>query len=192
MTTTWQTERRDRILLAAREALEEHEYESIQMRDVAQRAGVALGTLYRCFSSKEHLYAAVLAEWAAGTVAVAPDAHGTPEARFRARIHQVIAAYERRPQFYRAHVTLQSSADPNAHALLTEFGRTARASLATEVAVLGAVSADDAATMLWALITSRLSHAIYRGGSVDEIHRLADEFVDLLLPRLREEQVDEA
>ncbi|SHN46541.1 TetR/AcrR family transcriptional regulator [Cryptosporangium aurantiacum] len=190
MTTTWQTERRGRILVAAREALEEQEYESVQMRDVAQRAGVALGTLYRCFTSKEHLYAAVLSDWAAGAAAVAGADHGTPEARMRARIHGVIAAYGRLPQFYRAHVTLQSSADPNARALLTEFGRTARASLAAEVAVLGAASAEDAATMLWALITSRLSHAIYRGGSLDEIHRIADEFVDLLVPRLRDEQVD--
>ncbi|MFG1925371.1 TetR/AcrR family transcriptional regulator [Cryptosporangium sp. NPDC048952] len=186
-TSSWQVERRARILVAAREALEAQEYEAIQMRDVAQRAGVALGTLYRCFSSKEHLYAAVLTEW--GTRSAVAAHGGSPEVRVRARVHGVITAYEQQPQFYRAHVTLQSSTDPNARTLLSEFARDARRALAAEVAVLGPAPADDAATMLWALITSRLTHAIYRGGSIDEIHRIADEFVDLLVPRLRDEQV---
>ncbi|WP_035855656.1 TetR/AcrR family transcriptional regulator [Cryptosporangium arvum] len=185
-TSSWQVERRDRILRAARESLEEQEYEAIQMRDVAQRAGVALGTLYRCFSSKEHLYAAVVTDWGSRSAFAASGA--SPETRVRARVHGVITAYERQPQFYRAHVTLQSSADPNARELLTEFARDARDALAAEVAVLGRAPADDAATMLWALITSRLTHAIYRGGDVGEIHRIADKFVDLLVPRLRDEQ----
>lgn len=190
-TTSWQAERRDRILAAARDALEEQEYEAIQMRDVAQRAGVALGTLYRCFTSKEHLYAAVLIAWAHpldadGRSAVAGPGE-SPEERVRVHVHAVIAACARKPQFYRAHVALQSSADPNARKLLSDFGATARDALAAEVAVLGTAPANDAATMLWALVTSRLTHAIYRGGSIEEIHRIADRFVDLLVPRLRDE-----
>ena len=38
-------------------------YEAVQMRDVAARANVALGTIYRYFSSKDHLLAAVMVEW---------------------------------------------------------------------------------------------------------------------------------
>src|ERR1700694_6017874 len=38
-------------------------YEAVQMRDVAALAGVALGTVYRYFTSKDHLLAAALAEW---------------------------------------------------------------------------------------------------------------------------------
>ena len=34
------------------------------MRDVAREAGVALATVYRYFTSKEHLYAAALLDWA--------------------------------------------------------------------------------------------------------------------------------
>ena len=58
--------RRRRIVAAALRALDEQDYERIQMRDVATAAGIALGTLYRHFSSKEHLYATVLLEWAGG------------------------------------------------------------------------------------------------------------------------------
>ena len=39
-------------------------YDAVQMRDVAARAHVALGTIYRYFSSKDHLLAAGLVEWA--------------------------------------------------------------------------------------------------------------------------------
>src|SRR6478609_2965544 len=59
-----QQERRDRIVHAAFALLERGEYDAIQMRDVAREAGVALATIYRYFTSKEHLYAAALLEWA--------------------------------------------------------------------------------------------------------------------------------
>jgi AcrR family transcriptional regulator len=184
-----QERRREQILTAARRALEQQEYDQIQMRDVAQGAGVALGTLYRYFTSKEHLYAAVLRAWALPGLPVTPD-RSASEQRVRARIHGVIAAYQRRPQFYKAQVTLLSSADPHARELLTEVDRAARAALAAEFAVLGPGPAEDAATMLWALVASRLTHAICRGGSIDDVHRLADQFVDLLAPRLHEAESD--
>ncbi len=38
-------------------------YEGVQMREVAERADVALGTVYHYFTSKDHLLAESLAEW---------------------------------------------------------------------------------------------------------------------------------
>lgn len=60
----YQLVRRQRILDAAKSLLKVNDYESIQIRDVAAEANVALGTLYRYFSSKEHLYAYVVHDWA--------------------------------------------------------------------------------------------------------------------------------
>ena len=72
-----QQERRDRIVRAAITLLEHGEYDAIQMRDVAQEAAVALATVYRYFTSKEHLYAAALLEWAANFPARGPSSkHG--------------------------------------------------------------------------------------------------------------------
>ena len=59
-----QQDRRGTIVRAAITLLEQGEYDAIQMRDVAEEAGVALATIYRYFTSKEHLYAAALLEWA--------------------------------------------------------------------------------------------------------------------------------
>ena len=57
-----QRERRTRILAAATALAATGGFEQVQMRAVAERADVALGTLYRYFPSKIHLLVSVLAE----------------------------------------------------------------------------------------------------------------------------------
>jgi len=61
--TRAQEARRQRVIDAAMELGLEGGYESVQMRDVAARAHVAMGTVYRYFSSKDHLLAAALVFW---------------------------------------------------------------------------------------------------------------------------------
>ena len=61
--TAPQQERRDRVLAVARELAASGGYDAVVMRDVAERSGVALGTLYRYFASKDHLLAEVLVAW---------------------------------------------------------------------------------------------------------------------------------
>ena len=61
--TKSQAARRQRVVAAALELGSEGGYDAVQMRDVAARANVALGTIYRYFSSKDHLLAAALVEW---------------------------------------------------------------------------------------------------------------------------------
>jgi TetR/AcrR family transcriptional regulator, cholesterol catabolism regulator len=61
--TARQAARRERIIRAALELAADGGYEAVQMRDVAARADVALGTIYHYFSSKDHLLAATLVVW---------------------------------------------------------------------------------------------------------------------------------
>src|SRR5580693_8000992 len=56
-----QRDRRKRILDATLALASKGGYEAVQMRTVAQRADVALGTLYRYFPSKIHLLVSGLA-----------------------------------------------------------------------------------------------------------------------------------
>lgn len=55
-----QHDRRQRILRAAARIGAEKSLERVQMHEVAKAAGVAIGTLYRYFPSKVHLFAAVM------------------------------------------------------------------------------------------------------------------------------------
>lgn len=61
-----QAQRRGRVLRAAMELAGEGGYDAVQMRDVAERADVAMGTVYHYFCSKDHLLAEALAEWIRG------------------------------------------------------------------------------------------------------------------------------
>ena len=55
------TDRRKRILDATLALASKGGYDAVQMRAVAERADVALGTLYRYFPSKIHLLVSALA-----------------------------------------------------------------------------------------------------------------------------------
>src|SRR4029078_8064673 len=95
-----QQERRDRIVHAAFALLERGEYDAIQMRDVAREAGVALATLYRYFTSKEHLYAAALLAWASDFPRARPapgNGSATGEAQLRALMRRAVRAFEHYP-----------------------------------------------------------------------------------------------
>src|SRR5258708_29781149 len=78
--TRSQVARRSRVLAAAIELAAEGGYDAVQMRDVATRAQVALGTIYRYFSSKDQLLAAALVQWASelqARLAQRPPPEGT-------------------------------------------------------------------------------------------------------------------
>lgn len=79
----------ERVLRAAAEAFAEHGPD-VKMEEVARRAGVGVGTIYRRFPSKDQLFAAVSAAACADTShclnQAAADAH-EPIARLRAIVH---------------------------------------------------------------------------------------------------------
>ncbi|WP_016906694.1 TetR family transcriptional regulator [Streptomyces xiaopingdaonensis] len=60
--TPRQAARRSSILAATAELARSGGFDAVQMRTVAERSGVALGTVYRYFPSKIHLLVAVLGE----------------------------------------------------------------------------------------------------------------------------------
>ncbi len=61
--TARQRGRRAALTEAVIDLLQETEPDRIQMREVSERSGVALGTLYRYFPTKEHLMAASMEAW---------------------------------------------------------------------------------------------------------------------------------
>ncbi len=182
--------RRSQIVAAAQRLLKAQDYDQIQMRDVADAADVALGTLYRYFTSKEHVYAAVLMDWAQPAFSTgAADTAGADtrpaEPRVREKVRGIIASFERRPAFFKVCMLLQNSTDANAEALMEQFAAVAQRTLAADFAALGEQESADTAMMAWGIISTMLSGAILHGHPIADAYRVMDAFVDLVAPRLR-------
>jgi AcrR family transcriptional regulator len=110
-----QRERRERIVEAGLSLLRNHEHYQIQMKDVAAEAGVALGTVYRYFQSKDHLFAEVLAHWAGqlqANVERNPLRGSTNAERLTDVLHRSMRAFQSWPQLARVVMSLEDSADP--------------------------------------------------------------------------------
>lgn len=119
-----QLARRRRIVVNALRLLEESPYEKIQMRDVAESADVAIGTVYRYFASKEHLFAAVLVEWSGmleSRVQRQPLRGDDPAARLKDMMGRVLNSFERWPQFFAVVMVLESTPDVHARELYGRF-----------------------------------------------------------------------
>jgi TetR/AcrR family transcriptional regulator, cholesterol catabolism regulator len=115
MLTPNQAARRTRVLDAALELASEGGYDAVQMRDVASRAQVALGTIYRYFSSKDHLLAACQVEmWReqAERLQQRPPSGATASERVVTLLGRAMRGALTEPQRTAALVTASSSPDP--------------------------------------------------------------------------------
>jgi AcrR family transcriptional regulator len=180
----YKRERRERIVRAALAALDDQDFEQIRINEVAQRAGVALGTLYRYFSSKEHLYAVVLQEWLAHIDVNGAAPGRSAQERIGHRVHAVIDAFERRPRFFKLLMLLYSSTDPEVDPIRTAIAANAQRLMARDLDVFGTPTTQDTAVMLWSIISNQLINAAYHDGSYAEVHRMADAYIALLPDQL--------
>jgi len=118
-----QLARRQRIVHAGLRALANSDHDQVKISEVARDAGVALGTVYHYFSSKEHLFAAVFVEWQiAMRKKLQKDSPkgDTEEDRLRDVFHRTIRAFQLQPQFFRIVLALGVTTDPYAADLFQE------------------------------------------------------------------------
>lgn len=110
-----QAERRRRVVAAAVQLASEGGYEVVQMRDVAARARVALGTIYRYFESKDQMLAAALVDWTTELerrLEQRPPSGPTAEERVVEVVRRASGAIERNQKLSSALVTAVASPDP--------------------------------------------------------------------------------
>jgi AcrR family transcriptional regulator len=183
--STKQAARRQRIVDAAVGLLEDREFERIQVKDVAQAASVALGTVYHYFGSKEHLFGEVLVQWAGSlrTSITRRSLTGiTPAERLEDALHRSVRAFERRPQLARLVARLEVSEEPFAVDVLNRLD-----AVTTEV-YLSALDAFDPA------VAARIVHVVdavldsslrsWSAGRlpIADVYRSLTDAVALLLP----------
>ncbi len=152
--TRAQLDRHRRITDAVIELVAEVGPDALQMRDVTARSGVSLGTIYRYFSSKEHLLAAAVADWqerlTRRVVAEMQTGRGralagtTAEERVLRYAQRELRAFQRNPQFARLAVALVSSADPYASEMIARMQASSDEAMA---ALMHGMPDDDVRTI---------------------------------------------
>lgn len=131
-----QIERRGRIITEAMRLARDGGYDAVHMRAVAERAEVALGTIYRYFGSKDVLLLEGLAGWIrviGDDIVAAGIAGATPSARVIDVVTRASKESDQEPMLMSALVNALTSTDPltiDARARVDQyFGRLLRTAL---------------------------------------------------------------
>jgi AcrR family transcriptional regulator len=108
-------ERRDRIIDVAIDLAEAGGFENVRQRDVADQAGIALGTLYKSFPSKENILVAALereTQTLERKMGAKPAEGDSPSDRLQSLFKIVTRAMCRKPKYARAVIRAMSSGVP--------------------------------------------------------------------------------
>jgi AcrR family transcriptional regulator len=152
--TRSQAARRQRVIRAAQELAAEGGYDAVQMRDVAARGEVALGTIYRYFPSKDALLLAVMVQWfddLEQRVTRHPPTGPTTVDRIMDVLTRAVRSMDREPRLTRAVIGAMTAGDP---ASVDAIGEGTRAI----ARILAAAFPDDVDPALEASAAKALGH----------------------------------
>jgi len=113
--TRSQAARRERVIRAALDLGAEGGYDAVQMRDVATRADVALGTIYRYFPSKDALLLGVMVHWLGDLeqrVTRRPPTGATTVERIMDVLERALRSMDRQPMLTTAVIGAMTSGEP--------------------------------------------------------------------------------
>lgn len=138
----------ERIFDVAIALAEEGGYDNVRQRDVAARAGVALGTLYKRFRSKEDILSAALAretEKLERKIEKGPVKGDTAEDRLVAFYSLLTRALVRRPHFARAVLRAMASGQPEVARHVVAYQGRMNGLIIAAMRGVGSLSYGDAA-----------------------------------------------
>jgi TetR/AcrR family transcriptional regulator, cholesterol catabolism regulator len=180
-----QRDRRKRILDATLALASKGGYDAVQMRTVAERADVALGTLYRYFPSKIHLLVSELArefEQTQEKLDRKPIPGETPYERMMYVLSRITRSMQREPMLTEAMTRAFMFADPSAAAEVNTVARLMEQVL-TKAMHDGEPSADDRAVarVIGDVWLSNLVAWVTRRASADDVSNHLELAARLLL-----------
>ncbi|HTZ28369.1 MAG TPA: cholesterol catabolism transcriptional regulator KstR [Streptosporangiaceae bacterium] len=180
-----QRDRRKRILDATLALASKGGYEAVQMRTVAERADVALGTLYRYFPSKIHLLVSGLVrefERTQERLDRRPIPGDTPYDRMLYVLGRITRTMQREPMLTEAMTRAFMFADPSAAAEVNAVARLMEQML-TRAMHEGEPSNDDKAVarVIGDVFLSNLVAWVTRRASADDVSNHLELAARLLL-----------
>ncbi len=154
-------ERKKRCVDVAVELAAVGGYDAVQMRDVAARAEVALGTLYRHYASKDQLLLAAMAQQATTLrerLVARPPRGDTPAERLSDVLQRASRALERQPNVSRAMVTAMTTAGDDTLLIKHEIDATLRAIIGDAMGDVQAHNVDDIVRVLGSVWFAELTY----------------------------------
>ena len=181
--TESQLVRRDRIIDAALVLSRRRPFDQVQMKDVAEASGVALGTMYQYFSSKDHLFAEALVQWGEllpGNMHRRPLTGDDPAERLTEVLHRAVRAFQQQPNLAKLVTALAVSSVPFAVEAIARLDRTTGAVFREALVSLDEPTAESMVRIIDHVMAGVLR--LWSAGriSIDEVYRSLDEMVALL------------
>ena len=176
-----QRARRDRIVQATVQLMGDHDYDSLQMKDITAAAGVALGTTYRYFSSKDHLVAEGLLAWSEQFKRESDAPPGRSVDRLKVAFRRAARAFELYPCIYGHMLAVQASTDPLAMEVYARFAERRRDAFGSFVARVPEPRRDRVVAVMTAVLTTHLRSWTLGHESIDQVYAQLDSAADLLL-----------
>lgn len=166
-----QAEKRAQARRVAAELASRGGYDAVTMAAVADRIGISRATIYRYFSSKDHLLAEVMEEW---TARIDEDLRRNPPPgetladRVAAAFERIIQRAARNPGLTSAMIAAAASSDPAAVDAFPSWSRPVEVYLRTLVGGTEVPHLEDITTVLSYVLFSALIAMALRGKSAGE------------------------
>ena len=183
--TRSQEARRQRVIDAAMALALEGGYDAVQMRDVATKADVAMGTVYRYFNSKDHLLAASLVYWVEQLehrLAQQPTPGSTPAERVLGVLDRALRSMNRQPKLVAAVFTSLSSPDPAAVECQLRITQVMDSIVTTAIGEPAPPDESDRSKIIGHVWYSAMVGWVNGWATIDRVHHELQIAVDLLLP----------
>ncbi len=183
--TPRQLARRDRLIETVVEIVTEVGPHGLQMREVAERSGVALGTAYKYFRSREQLMAAALAEWQqplmARMASVSRARDADTAGLVSAYLRRALRAFHRNPNMGALMVLMQTSADPDVVEKVAEMGTRSTAVMEQMLDGLAPEAVPHVSRGLEAVLMNSVTALVTGRATLDEALDRAEGVARLLL-----------
>ena len=183
--TRAQQARHQRVIDAAMSLGLEGGYEAVQMRDVAARADVAMGTVYRYFVSKDHLLADALVSWVEqldSRLSQLPAQGDSAAERVVDALDRALRAMSRQPLLVAAVFASLSSPDPAAVECQEQVSVVMERIITRAIGEPHPPELSDRARMLGHVWYSTLMGWVNGRSNINRVHDELVVAVGLLLP----------
>ena len=179
-----QEARRERILDATYALAREGGYDAVQLRAVSHRSHVALATIYRYFTSRDHLIAAAITRRPLPLPVLPPPESGSLDMRawLKSGYRWLVEPFEQEPNLLEAWVRASASRTPEVSAMVADRWEGFWGQIAQVLPANDPAFAADVAMILRHVWYSSVTQWVHGVLAVNDIYHQIERTIDRLIP----------